>query len=306
MQTFFELLPESGKTAVALGYFDGIHAGHRRVISGAANERQNGLTPVCLTFSESPKSVLQKSDCGELMTARDKRREMEKLSIEHLYFCDFRAVMNISAEDFISRILLDTLKAEKIFCGFNYRFGRNGAGNVELLREICEKSGAQVCVIPPVMQGGDIVSSTLIRGLIKSGDVRSANELLQSHFGFSSEIIHGQHLGRILGTPTINQPLKRELVVPKFGVYASCITLENGEKYCGVTNIGVKPTVGKFSALCETWMPDFSGGEIYGQTADVRLLDFIRDEMKFPCVDALKNAILDNARTAKKIYSDLI
>ena len=93
--------------------------------------------------------------------------------------------------------------------------------------------------------------------------------------------------------------------MPKYGVYASAVTLEDGKVYCGVTNIGVKPTVGGTKLLSETWMPDFHGGEIYGQTADVRLLDFIRPEKKFDNITELKNAITDNAVTAKEIFGEM-
>ena len=117
-------------------------------------------------------------------------------------------------------------------------------------------------------------------------------------------IEHGKRLGRELGTPTINQPLFPKLAVPKFGVYASVVTLENGQKYCGVTNVGIKPTVGGTTPLWETWMPEYYGGEIYGQSADVRLLEFIRPEKKFENLDTLKNTIVDNGKTALKIFAD--
>lgn len=93
--------------------------------------------------------------------------------------------------------------------------------------------------------------------------------------------------------------------MPKFGVYASCVTLDDGRKFCGVTNIGVKPTVGNFAPLCETWMPDYSGEELYGKTVDVRLIDFIRGEKKFSSLDELKKAIFDNAKTAEKMFSEI-
>lgn len=160
-------------------------------------------------------------------------------------------------------------------------------------------------VLPPVEEKEGVVSSTLIRELIKDGNVRRANELLGSYFGFGGEVVHGQHLGRELGTPTLNQSLHEELVVPKFGVYASCVTLDDGRKFCGVTNIGVKPTVGNFAPLCETWMPDYSGEELYGKTVDVRLIDFIRGEKKFSSLDELKKAIFDNAKTAEKMFSEI-
>lgn len=302
MQNFFEILPEKSGTAIALGYFDGLHKGHRNVISLAAAEKENGLTPVCFTFSKSPKSVLNGTRCNALMTNEDKIKTLERLGIERTYQADFEKIMNMPAKDFAQEILVDTLKAEKLFCGFNYRYGKNGEGSAETLKSFCESRGITLTVVPATESEGEVVSSTLIRKLITDGNVKRANELMCSRFGFSSVIEHGKRLGRELGTPTINQPLCNELVVPKFGVYASIVTLENGETYCGVTNIGIKPTVGGNTPLCETWMPKYKGGEIYGQSADVRLLEFIRPERKFSGIDELKDAILDNSKTALKIY----
>lgn len=302
MQNFFEILPEKSGTAIALGYFDGLHKGHRNVISLAAAEKKNGLTPVCFTFSKSPKSVLNGTQSNALMTNEDKIKTLERLGVERTYQADFEKIMNMPAQVFAQKILIDTLKAEKLFCGFNYRYGRNGEGSAETLKSFCDNKGVTLTVVPATESRGEIVSSTLIRKLITDGNVKRANELMCSRFGFSSVIEHGKRLGRELGTPTINQPLCSELVVPKFGVYASIVTLENGETYCGVTNIGIKPTVGGNTPLCETWMPKYSGGEIYGQSADVRLLEFIRSERKFSGIDELKDAIIDNSKTALEIY----
>lgn len=305
MQNFFEILPEKSGTAIALGYFDGLHKGHRNVISLAAAEKKNGLIPVCFTFSKSPKSVLYGTQSNALMTNEDKIKTLERLGIERTYQADFEKIMNMPAKDFAQKILVDTLKAEKLFCGFNYRYGKNGEGSAETLKSFCDSKGITLTVVPAQESEGEVVSSTLIRKLIADGNVKRANELMCSRFGFSSVIEHGKRLGRELGTPTINQPLCSELVVPKFGVYASIVTLENGETYCGVTNIGIKPTVGGNTPLCETWMPKYSGGEIYGQSADVRLLEFIRPERKFSGIDELKNAIIDNSKTALKIYEQI-
>ncbi len=306
MQTFFEILPEKQNTAIALGYFDGLHKGHRNVISLAVNEKQNGLTTVCFTFLQSPRSVLtDKPSCG-LMTKDDKIKTLDMLGIDHTYQADFRKIMNMSAREFVKDILIETLNAQKLFCGFNYHFGKDGDGNVETLKSLCSEYSIDVSVVPAEECGNQIISSTLIRNLIKAGNIKKANEMLCSKFGFCSVIEHGRKLGRELGTPTINQPLCQELVVPKFGVYASAVTLENGIKYCGVTNIGVKPTVGSSVPLCETWMPEYRGDEIYGQYADVRLLDFIRPEKKFSGIDELKNAIIDNSKTAKEIFDSSI
>ncbi len=305
MQNFFEIFHENNGTAVALGFFDGLHRGHRNVISSAVNEKENGLTAVCLTFLQSPKSVLTNTESNALMTDSDKLKMLEALGIDHTIQADFRQIMDMSAQSFFKDILVDKLNAKKLFCGFNYHFGKNGEGDVQLLKELCDKHNVELTVVPPEENNGEVVSSTLIRKLISAGSVRKANELLCSEFGFCSIVEHGKKLGRTLGTPTINQPLLKELAVPKFGVYASRVTLEDGKSYCGVTNIGIKPTVGGSVPVCETWMPQYDGDEIYGQAVDIRLLEFIREEKKFADIEELKNAILENGKTALEIYDKL-
>lgn len=304
MQKFNEILPENQSTAVALGFFDGLHIGHRNVINLTVNEKQNGLLPVCFTFSQSPKSILNKTPANALMTESDKMSTLEQLGIEHMIEADFLSVKDMPAQIFFEQILLKKLKSKKLLCGFNYHFGKNGEGDVEILKKLCAKHEIELTVVSPATVQGQTVSSTLIRSLIRSGNISLANKLLCSRFGFSSIIEYGKQLGRRIGTPTINQPLCKELVVPKFGVYVSAVTLENGKTYCGVTNIGIKPTVGGTVPLCESWMPEYNGEEIYGQTADVRLIDFIREEKKFASIDKLKNAIKDNGRTALEIYKN--
>lgn len=306
MQTFYEILPEKNETAVALGYFDGLHKGHRNVITLTAAQKANGLTPICLTFSKSPKSVLTGTPQNALMTRQDKIKTLADLGIERVYEADFERMKNMSAYCFAKEILLDTLRAKKLFCGFNYRYGINGEGDVNSLRAFCEQNDVELTVISPQQSEGEVVSSTLIRELISNGNIKRANELLCGRFGFCSVIEHGKRLGRELGTPTINQPLCSDLVVPKFGVYASIVTLENGDTYCGVTNIGIKPTVGGTTELCETWMPNYTGEEIYGQNADIRLIEFIREEKKFSSIEELKHTIIDNSKTALKIYENTI
>lgn len=304
MQTFFEIFPETEYTSIALGFFDGLHIGHRRVIGSAVNSKGERLLPVCFTFSQSPKSVLKNQPQEALMSLEDKKSALSSLGVKHLFMCDFKGIADIPAREFVENMLIKTLKAKRLCCGFNYTFGKNGEGNTQMLAQLCKGNGVELVVLPPVTAAEGAVSSTLIRELIKSGEVHRANELLGSIFGFSGEIVHGQHLGRELGAPTLNQELHKELVVPKFGVYASCVTLDDGRKFCGVTNIGKKPTVGTFAPLCETWMPDYRGEDLYGKTADIRLLDFIRGEKKFESLNELKEAIYENAKTAEIIFSE--
>ena len=305
MLTSTVLSPQQQHTAVALGFFDGVHRGHRRVLSLCAAQKAQGLAPVCLTFSESPRAVMNGGEFFYLMTRRDKVKVMEKIGMEQVIFADFRAIMHLSPEEFYHEILVKKLRAKALFCGFNYHFGKNAEGDSALLQRLCDESGIALTVVPPEKNDGEVVCSTFIRGLIADGEVERANALLGARFGFSAEITHGRRLGRELGTPTLNMPLEIDLVVPKFGVYASLVTLESGERFGGVTNVGVKPTVGGTVPLWETWMPDYHGGEIYGQTADVRLLKFLRPEQKFDSLADLRDAILRDGEQAKAVFRQI-
>lgn len=304
MEIFYDIPAEANGTAVALGFFDGVHAGHRDVLSAAAKEEKNGLTSVCFTFSKSPAEVIGGEKIYSIMTREDKLAALEKIGIKHTCFADFKSLMNLSAREFAEKILFERLRAQKLFCGFNYRFGRRAEGDVRLLGELCENRGASLTVIPPHEIGGMVVSSTQIKILLCRGEVERANKMLCAPFGFKCEIVHGRRLGRELGTPTLNMTPPDGIIMPKFGVYASEVTLESGARFCGVTNVGIKPTVGGKTPLWETWMPDYHGGEIYGQQADVRLLSFIRPEKKFDSLDELKRRIIENGEQARLIYAE--
>lgn len=305
MRSYYHLQSENKGTAIALGFFDGVHMGHRNVLAPVAAQKQNGLLPVCLTFDRSPREVLTHERVPLLMTADDKERALERLGIEHTYFADFHHLMNMSAEHFVKYVLCEMLKAKQLFCGFNYRFGKNGEGDADTLERLCRTLGITLTVAPPTMLDGELVSSTAIRNYIAAGEIARANRMLCTEFGFCETIEHGRRLGRELGTPTLNQPMDKTLAVPRFGVYLSRVTLQSGEEYCGVTNVGIKPTVGGDTPLWETWMPQYRGGEIYGQKADVRLLQFIRPERKFDTLDALKDEILRNGKQAVEMYNNV-
>lgn len=156
-------------------------------------------------------------------------------------------------------------------------------------------------VVDTVCYKGERVSATRIRDAVERGEMADAAAMLGRPFGFEFEVVHGNRIGRTIGTPTINQHFPEHFILPRFGVYASCVHI-GGRTYCGVTNVGVKPTVGSDRALSETWIPDFSG-DLYGKTLRLELLAFIRDEKKFANLDALKAEIRRNEKQARKIFT---
>ncbi len=303
MQIFRDLSPYSSDTAVALGYFDGVHLGHRAVLGEAVRCKSEGLVPTAFTFSSTPKSEDANS---QLTTYGEKIALLEKIGIEVLYILDFELVKDKSPEQFVREIINGVFRARKVFCGFNYRFGKHGAGGTNDLIRLCTNFGITAGVCAPVKKNGVVVSSTEIRRKLKNGDVEDANTLLGYDFGLKSKVIEGNHIGSSMDTPTINLTFDESIILPKFGVYASIVTVD-GKRHAGVTNIGIKPTVSEGNAPnCETWLPLWGGGDLYGKTVDVRLKKFIRPEQKFSSLGELKSAIKRDGKTAVEITNEFL
>lgn len=296
MKCYQDLQTPEGELAAALGSFDGLHLGHRQVIGNTISAP--GLRTAVITFQQNPSVSLQKKPVPLLTTNEQKLALLEEMGVEVVYLLPFDRIRDMEPEDFVEA-LYRICRVRALSCGFNFRFGKNGRGDAGLLKELCREKGIELSVTPPVSVAGETVSSTRIRACLEQGDVQQAGQLLGRPFGYDFEVTHGRQLGRTWGTPTINQPFPAGYVLPRFGVYASLVEVE-GQKYYGVTNIGVKPTVGSDCALSETWIPEFSG-DLYGKKVPVELLDFIRPERKFDSLDQLKNEILENGVLARKI-----
>ena len=227
-------------------------------------------------------------------------RILESWGVEYVIMPDFAQVAEWPAESF-ANLLRFGLNAKRIACGADFRFGKFAAGDTEWLKKLCEAHGGEMHVVPTVEYKGERVSATRIRKAIENGEMEDVTAMLGRPFGFCFEVVHGNHIGHTIGTPTINQNFPPRFVLPRFGVYASAVYVD-GKTYCGVTNVGVKPTVGSDHALSETWMPDFTGGDLYGRTLRLELLSFVRDEKKFPDLDALKAEISLNEKTARTLF----
>lgn len=286
-------IAEKTPCSLALGAFDGLHRGHMAVIHAAAAPGPEGerWEPAVFTFESSP------SGNSAVLTAGDKEKLLEAANIRRLYSLRFPEVRDLPAERFVREVLFEKCRAERLCCGGDFRFGKDAAGDTALLERLCRENGAELLVVPPVTEDGEKVSSTRIRAAVEAGDIPLANRLLGRPFGFSLEVIHGNHIGTGLGAPTINQAIPEHFVLPKFGVYASWARV-GGKYFYGVTNIGVKPTVGSDRVLSETWMPEFSGN-LYGKRVRLFLVRFLRPEKKFGSLEELKEEIGKNARQAK-------
>lgn len=302
MKIYNQLTPCGGESAVALGNFDGLHLGHQKVIASAVAEKKNGLVPTVFTFTGNPQEDLGGRAGGDLITQEQKIALLEELGVEQLYLLNFTALKDLTAEDFVSRVLSNVCRAKAVCCGFNFTFGRGGSAGSPELEALCAQRGIQTEVSGAVLFGGEPVSSTRIRALIAVGDMEQAAQLLGRPYSYVSEVVHGKRLGRELGTPTLNQVISDNLILPRFGVYISRVFL-NGAQYAGVTNVGVNPTVGGEKARAETWMPDYSGPDFYGETVRVDFVKFLRPEVRFPGLEELKAAILKDGQDARIYFA---
>lgn len=275
------------ETAVALGCFDGLHVGHRAVIGEAVAQRERGLAPCVFTFTvRRPVTGVPKG--RELLQSLPRKlAELEKLGVELVAVPDFSEFCSLSPEAFVQDILCAGFHARVVCCGFNFRFGKGAAGDVALLRRLCGVQGIEVRVLPPAMVDGQVVSSTLIRERVASGDMPAVERLLGHRFTVDFPVEPGRRLARTLDFPTINQRFPPEFVVPRHGVYVSAATVD-GVCRPAVTNVGVKPTVTDENLpLAETYITGVQR-ELYGESVDVALLEFLRPERKFASVQALK------------------
>ena len=216
-------------TSIALGVFDGVHIGHQAVIGEAVNGEADGLMPVVFTFDTGGEKPEHKKGQETILTTSLKRKKMEELGVSVIYEIPFDTVKDYSPEYFAEHILFSQLHAAKIVCGFDFRFGKNAAGNTELLKQLCCKMGVEVVVVPPMMDQGQPVSSTRIRRYLKEGDIVSANRLLGYEYSYDMMVVDGLKNGRKIGIPTINQEFDPGFLIPKFGVYASKVWVDGKE-----------------------------------------------------------------------------
>ena len=290
----------SAPTVVALGCFDGVHLGHSAVVKEAVSvAKQKGFSSLVWTFEEPVKNFFAPGSVPLITTPEEKKHQLCKLGVDLLVCGRFDPqVASLSPEDFFEKILVEQLEARHIVCGFNYSFGQGGKGDVALLRKLCEKADIGLSVIPPISLEGVEVSSTQIRYAVEEGRMEDAARLLGRPYALRTIVIDGQKLGRRLGFPTVNQVFRRGALVPKKGVYVTRVRMCGKQKY-GVTNVGVRPTVGGSLLCAETHIFDFEG-DLYGKTVTVEFLHFLRPETKFDSVELLSEQVhrdMENAKT---------
>ncbi len=274
-------------TGVALGFFDGVHLGHRELLHNLVyRSTALGLKPLVFTMDRYPKPTHRPDGSalfdGLIQTTEMKMETMAQLGVAQVIVQTFNeAFKNLSPEAFLNEILYDKLGARLIVAGRDYRFGRGAAGDVEQIKEWAEQKGVEFLLVDPVEQDGEIISSTNIRRAIKAGEMMKASRLLGSAYKIRGEVVKGNSLGRTVGLPTANIRVPDNALLPPFGVYATR-TKVGPVTYPSLTNIGTRPTVNhdETDILLETVILD-EEINLYGQTIEVSFLNFERPEQKF-------------------------
>jgi riboflavin kinase/FMN adenylyltransferase len=299
------------KTAVALGNFDGIHIGHREIFRNALDAaKEQGLKSLCFTFSNHPFNfILRRNDSDPdavklICTEEEKIELIEDMGFDILVNVPFdEHIMTMHAHDFFEDIVRDKLNAGYVSVGFNYTYGARATGRPDTLRRECEAAGIGVEIHDAVIVDGEVVSSTLIREMIATGNMEMTAKLLGRPYSFTGTVKHGKRLGSSMGIPTINIPAPDRQMLPPNGVYFSRIHI-NGILYNSVSNIGLNPTVNDDARrkTIETNIFDYDD-DAYGKDVTVYFDHFSRGERKFRNKEELFAQIsrdCENARNYRK------
>lgn len=303
------LIKEPFKNAViTLGNFDGVHKGHRALLDTAIEKARdiNG-TSVAVTFEPHPIRVLDKGSHPPLITIYEQKLELiERSGIDVLVSIPFtRDFANMSPKDFITELLVKRLGMKAIVVGNDYSFGKKRQGNIDMLRSYGSKLGFEI-IIPQWIttpDGEDRISSTRIRDMIKSGDVKNVPALLGRHYQIRGKVVSGRDRGgKLLGFPTANINLRDELP-PETGVYAVIVKCQYGQ-FKGVANIGYSPTFDDHLFTVEVHILDFNH-DIYQQDIRVNLIEKLRDEKKFSGIAELSEQIRKDIEKARTILESI-
>jgi len=299
-----ELAQIPGPVFLAIGVFDGVHLGHRAVIERAARDaKAAGGTAVVVSFDPHPVRVLRPEQAPRLLTSTmHKIRLISELGVRHFLLIPFDAAFGATPPEQFIRQLAAACHLKEICVGHQWSFGKGRTGNLELLRRLADELGFDEVGVQAVCINGEIVSSTLIRGAVQSGDLAKAARLLGRDYSILGTVVQGDQIGRKLGFPTANLSAHNEQFPPN-GVYAVDAML-NGERLKGIVNIGVRPTIAHATGvrLLELHIFDFDR-DIYGQDIEVFFRAFIRPEQKFAGLDELKAQIAKDVEQARGILA---
>jgi len=301
-----EVSPETlpGPLALTIGVFDGLHRAHQvliRKVREAAGRHK--ASAAIFTFDNHPLSILAPAYCPKRLSSSDQMIELLRaLELHVAIIVPFTAQLaEIEPQQFLKEFLAERCRCRHVVAGFDFRFGRGGKGDAELLRREGAALGIEVEIVEPQREGSYTINSTRIRELLFEGNVEGARDLLGRPYQIESMVVRGHARGAKIGFPTANLYLPPDLVVPAPGVYAARAILASGEAHPGMMNIGYQPTFGGTSLCPEIHLLGFKG-DLYGSRLRVDFIARLRDEKKFPSVEALKRQLAKDRRKTLEIF----
>ncbi len=298
------IIEDGQDTVVTIGNFDGVHLGHQKLINECLKIAENqNLKTVVLSFYPHPRKVLNKNfEFNTVLTQGEKVDFLIKLGIDY-----FRKkpidleFLGYTPREFVEKILVKELSAKVVVVGEDFHFGSNRGADFNVLTEICNEYGIETVVVDLRLDNGEKISSTNIRTAIKNKNFKEATKLLGRNYSITGEVVSGKKLGRTIGVPTANILPENEKLLPPNGVYISKIAI-NGEIFLSVSNVGINPTVESKQLVVETNILDFDR-DIYGEVVTVELLEFVRGEVKFENVEALKKQLHEDILSAREYFA---
>ncbi|MGN0400702.1 MAG: bifunctional riboflavin kinase/FAD synthetase [Acetatifactor sp.] len=283
-------------TAAAIGKFDGVHIGHRRLLEEILECKKEGLKACVFTFDPAPTVFFGQPDGRELTSREEKRILFERMGVDILI--EFPLTLETAAmqpRDFVTKVLAEQMNVRLLAAGRDLSFGAKGAGDAALLQKMSRELGFRVKIIDKVCIDGQEVSSTLVRRQVEEGNLVLAKRFLGMPYLVAGEVVRGNQIGRTLGFPTVNLVPGPGKLLPPAGVYYSEVRLR-GRRYRAITNVGCKPTVTDEGInTVETYLYDFDG-DIYGETIEVYLHEFRRPEQRFESLEQLKRQLESDIR----------
>lgn len=279
------------KSSLALGFFDGIHLGHRVVLKNAINvAKKNNTESTVITFKSHPLNILTNEKVEQILSLEDKLNIMEKTGIDNIVLLDFSEIASMKANDYLEKILINYFSPVAITTGFNHHFGFNKEGDSDFLRKNKEKYDYMYFEVPPFVVQDKIVSCSVIRNLLHLGDFYNANKLLGYKFFIDGRVIKGEQLARKLGYPSANIIYPEEKIKVPHGVYFVEVTVDNN-RYNGILNYGFAPTVSNSTnQKTEVHILNFDKN-IYGEKIKIEFIAKIRNQMRFDNIEKLKAQI---------------
>lgn len=302
IEEFIENINMKEELSIALGTFDGIHRGHRKLIEQAVSmSKEMNIKSAVLTFDIHPLKLLKPELNIKIITDNYvKAKIIESLGIDYLFFVKFNEEFaNLDENEFIN-ILKSKFNSKALVCGYNYTFGKYGKGNINTLDSNKDKLNYKLSVLSKITYENHNISSSVIRHKIEAGSISEANILLGYNYLIIGKVIKGKQLGRVLGFPTANIEISDDICL-KNGVYVSLAKID-GKQYPGVSSVGKNPTVGDAKRMFETHIFNFNE-DIYGKEINVELLHFIRGEVKFNSIVELKNRVFIDMDVARAFFS---